>query len=95
MSEYIFYYGIIAIIVFLVIGLFKIAKKNKDKKISFVFTSLGINMCALPLSFFIGGMATDSGDLSLFWNGFFFVQGIPLLILLVSIFRLLIKEKKA
>ena len=95
MLGYIFYYGIIAIIVFLAISLFKIADKNKDKKISFVFNSLGINVCALPISFFIGGMATDSGDLSLFWNGFFIVQGIPLLILLVSILRLLIKAKKA
>jgi hypothetical protein len=48
----------------------------------------------LPLSFFIGGMATDSGDESLFWSGFLFVQAIPLLILLVSIVILLVGRFK-
>ncbi len=41
---------------------------------------LGINILTIPLSFFIGGMATDSPDSTRldFWKGFFFIQKISL-----------------
>lgn len=77
-------------------GIFFIIKsgKNQNKKKAFFFISLGINLIVSPLSLFIGGMATDSGDQSLFWNGFFFIQGIPLLVFLASVILLLINRKK-
>lgn len=92
--EGIIIFGIPCLLV--VAGIFSINKsgKKQNKKKLFFFISLGINLIISPLSLFIGGMATDSGDESLFWSGFFFIQGIPLLILLASIILLLINRKK-
>ncbi|ENQ3107872.1 hypothetical protein SAMN04488168_11130 [Bacillus sp. 491mf] len=72
-------------------GIFVIIKsdspKIRKKNLSFVMVSLGINILAIPMAFFIGGMATappDSTELD-FWGGFLCVQGIPLLILLLAL----------
>ncbi|WML51688.1 hypothetical protein RCG17_19950 [Neobacillus sp. PS3-12] len=95
MLEGLISYGILALIIGGALFCFyKAGKKQKNKKQFFFSNSLGINLLVLPLSFFIGGMATDSGDESLFWSGFLFVQAIPLLILLVSIVILLVGRFK-
>ncbi|PFA55696.1 hypothetical protein CN931_06070 [Bacillus sp. AFS054943] len=61
--------------------------KTKDKNLIFIMGSLGVNLCTIPVAFFIGVMATDSPystELD-FWGGFLFIQAIPLLILLVAL----------
>ncbi|PFA26746.1 hypothetical protein CN390_27905 [Bacillus cereus] len=61
--------------------------KTKDKNLTFIMVSLGANLCTIPVALFIGVMATDSPystELD-FWGGFLFIQGIPLLILLVAL----------
>lgn len=91
MREGLINYVILALIIGGALFCFYIAgKKQKNRKQFFFFISLGINLLVLPLSLFIGIMATDSGDSSLFWDGFLFVQAIPLLILLVGIVILLV-----
>ncbi|PGZ08387.1 hypothetical protein COE30_12850 [Bacillus cereus] len=61
--------------------------KTKDKNLTFIMISLGVNLLTIPVAFFIGVMATDSPDSTEldFWGGFFFIQAIPLLILLVAL----------
>ncbi|GAB6767713.1 hypothetical protein BC2903_53930 [Bacillus cereus] len=48
-----------------------------------------VGIC-LPIAFFIGAMATDSGvNITLkFWQGFLFIEGVPLLCLLLSLIKL-------
>lgn len=58
--------------------------------------SLGVNLCTIPVAFFIGVMATDSPystELD-FWGGFLFIQAIPLLILLVALIWWFIRKGK-
>lgn len=95
---YIEFYGIL----FLIFGtaIFLISKadspKIKAKNLSFVMICLGINILAIPMAFFIGGMATDSPDSTEldFWGGFLSIQGIPLLLLLVALVWWLIRKRK-
>ncbi|MGX5435105.1 hypothetical protein [Bacillus toyonensis] len=61
--------------------------KIKAKNLSLIMVSLGVNLCTIPVGLFIGVMATDSPystELD-FWGGFLFIQGIPLLLLLVAL----------
>ncbi|MGG2014834.1 hypothetical protein [Bacillus sp. S10(2024)] len=90
------------VILFLIIGtgILAIIKadspKIRKKKLSFVIICLGINILAIPMAFFIGGMATappDSTELD-FWGGFLFIQAIPLLILIIGILKWLIERGK-
>jgi len=48
----------------------------------------------IPMSYFIGVMGTDSArsDAEM-WQGFLFVQGIPLLLLLTSIVIIVLRKK--
>ncbi|WP_142920692.1 hypothetical protein [Bacillus clarus] len=64
-------------------------------KIFFLCASLFINVCVFPAAMFIGVMATDSLDSGRkeFFIGFFFIQWLPLLLLILSIY-FLIKERK-
>lgn len=64
MLESIIFYAIIAMFILSALFLFNKARKiiNINKKKSFVFISLGVNVTTIPLSLFIGGMATDSPD---------------------------------
>lgn len=82
----------IAIALFWASGLPKI----KSKKLSFVMMGLGLNVIIFPLAFFLGGMATDSPDSTSinFWSGFFFIQGLPLLILMIGILKWVIDISK-
>ncbi|MFJ5788512.1 hypothetical protein ACIP9G_00345 [Lysinibacillus sp. NPDC093197] len=82
---------LVAGILFWSAGLPKI-KKIKSKKLSFIMFSLGLIVIATPFAFFIGGMATDSPTSTMkdFWTGFFIVQAIPLLILIIAILKWLI-----
>ncbi len=59
--------------------------------------SLGINILVIPLSFFIGGMATDSPGSTMhdFWKVFFFIQVIPFPLVLLSLVLWLIRRKKS
>lgn len=57
---------------------------------------LGINLLTIPVALFIGVMATDSPYSTVldFWGGFLFIQGIPLLILLVALIWWFIRKVK-
>ncbi|PGA03977.1 hypothetical protein COE88_28570 [Bacillus toyonensis] len=87
---FVFYFGALflilgtALVLFIASALPKIWSEN----LSFVMIGLGINILAIPLSFFIGGMATDSPDSTRldFWKGFFFIQKIPLFLLIFLLF---------
>ncbi|PGV63962.1 hypothetical protein COD94_13875 [Bacillus cereus] len=63
--------------------------KIKAKNLSLIMVCLGINLLTSPMAFFIGGMATAppvSTALD-FWGGFLFIQGIPLLLLLLAFWK--------
>ncbi|WP_141507184.1 hypothetical protein [Bacillus toyonensis] len=92
--DIVFYFGFYFGLLFLIIGtalvLFIMAALPKiwSENLSFVMIGLGINILTIPLSFFIGGMATDSPDSTRldFWKGFFFIQKIPLFLLIFLLF---------
>ena len=67
------------------------------KNLSFLMISLGINILVIPLSFFIGGMATDSSGSTMhdFWEVFFFIQVFPFPLVLLSLVWWLVRRKKA
>ncbi len=85
-----FYFGLLFLIIGTALALFIMAALPKiwSKNLSFVMIGLGINILTIPLSFFIGGMATDSPDSTRldFWKGFFFIQKIPLFLLIFLLF---------
>ncbi|MGR5881829.1 hypothetical protein ACT7DC_11465 [Bacillus cereus] len=64
--------------------------------LSFLMISLGINILVIPLSFFIGGMATDSPGSTMhdFWEVFFFIQVFPFPLVLLSLVWWLVRRKK-
>ncbi|MCU5600617.1 hypothetical protein [Bacillus wiedmannii] len=69
--------------------------KTKDKNLTFIMVSLGVNLCTIPVALFIGVMATDSPystELD-FWGGFLFIQGIPLLLLLAAFLKFALTKK--
>ncbi|MEI4617852.1 hypothetical protein [Bacillus cereus] len=67
------------------------------KNLSFLMISLGINILVIPLSFFIGGMATDSPGSTMhdFWEVFLFIQIFPFPLVLLSLVWWLVRRKKA
>ncbi|PGT15808.1 hypothetical protein COC96_19495 [Bacillus cereus] len=85
-----FYFGLLFLIIGTALSLFIMAAlpKIRNKNLSFIMIGLGINILAIPLSFFIGGMATDSPDSTRldFWKEFFFIQKIPLFLLIFLLF---------
>ncbi|MGF9977288.1 hypothetical protein [Viridibacillus arvi] len=83
---------LVAIISFWSAGLPKII----SKKLSFVMISLGVNVILTPLALFIGVMATDSPTSTTndFWTGFLFIQGIPLLVLIIGILKWFIIDRR-
>ncbi|EMA6343957.1 hypothetical protein ACH0R4_RS10050 [Bacillus cytotoxicus] len=91
---FVFYYGLLFLIIGTALFLFIMAALPKiwNKNLSFIIIGLGINILAIPLSFFIGGMATDSPDSTMldFWKGFFFIQTIPLFLLLLLLLLTLV-----
>ncbi|MEH7051222.1 hypothetical protein CN568_14610 [Bacillus pseudomycoides] len=96
--SYIEFYGI----PFLIIGtgIFVIIKadspKIKAKNLSFVLICLGINILVIPVDLFTYVMAAISPystELD-FWKGFLFIQGIPLLILLLALIWWFIRKGK-
>ncbi|MFJ8356054.1 hypothetical protein ACIQ69_22530 [Bacillus paramycoides] len=98
MAYIVFYYGVLFLIIGTAIFVFIKAgsPKIKAKNLPFVMVGLGINILASPLALFIGVMATDSPDSTVldFWKGFLFIQGIPLIILLVSLVWWVIRMNK-
>ncbi|MBC6971233.1 hypothetical protein H9I32_02005 [Bacillus sp. Xin] len=94
----VFYYGILFLILGIAIFMFIMAgsRKIRDKNLSFVMVGLGINILASPLALFIGVMATASPDSTRldFWKGFLFIQGIPLIILLLALVWWFIRKNK-
>lgn len=94
----ILFYAIPAIFILIGVILLKKAEKieKKNKKLYYVFNSLGINLFAIPMSLFIGGMATDAPDSTMldFCKGFLVVQGIPLLLLIISILKYFLKKEE-
>ncbi|MDD1371232.1 hypothetical protein PTB13_27145, partial [Bacillus sp. MHSD17] len=93
-----FYYGILFLILGIAVLLFIMAgsRKIRNKNLSFVLIGLGVNILASPMALFIGGMATDSPYSTAldFWKGFFFIQGIPLFLLLIAFIWSLIRPPK-
>ncbi|MEX3715868.1 hypothetical protein ABFV99_26200 [Cytobacillus horneckiae] len=91
-------YGFFIIFIALVIILFGVASlpKIKSKKLSFVMYALGLNVIITPLSLFLGVMATDSpySTTNNFWAGFLFIQGIPLLILIIGFLKWFIIDRR-
>ena len=67
-------------------------------KDSFFLISLGLNVTAIPIALFIGIMATDAPDSNSFdfLKGFLFIQGIPIILFIISTLKLLfgIKNQK-
>lgn len=94
--DLVIFYGILLFIVGAAIYFFIKADaiKMKNPKLSFFLLSLAVNSIVLPLSLFIGGMATDAPDSDNldFFRGFLFVQTVPLIMLFVSIFKLIYKR---
>lgn len=92
------FYGTLFLIFGTAIFIFLMADspKIKAKNLSFIMVGLGVNLFTSPMAFFIGGMATDPPDSTMldFWKGFFFIQTIPLLILLVAFWRFIRKSKE-
>ncbi|KEK21908.1 hypothetical protein [Bacillus gaemokensis] len=93
------FYGSLFLILCITIFLFKIAEspKIKEKNLSFIMIGIAVNVFISPLSLFIGGMATDSptSDMFDFWKGFWFIQTIPFLILLVAFIRWFIYKRRS
>ncbi|MEK4485685.1 hypothetical protein MHH81_08780 [Psychrobacillus sp. FSL H8-0484] len=91
------YYGFLFAILIAVIGsgVFLIIKG--DSKKSFFLICSGVNLIIIPLSLFIGGMATDSPDSNMFdfFKGFIFIQAIPLVLLIISILKILLASRKS
>ncbi len=85
-----FYFGVLFLIIGTALVLFIMAALPKiwSENLSFVMIGLGINILTIPLSYFIGGMATDSPDSTRldFWKGFLFIQKIPLFLLIFLLF---------
>lgn len=81
-----------ALVLLIVAALPVIWKKN----LSFLMISLGINILVIPLSFFIGGMATDSPGSTMhdFWEVFLFIQIFPFPLVLLSLVWWLVREKR-
>ncbi len=79
---------LVAVILFWSAGLPKI----KSKKLSFVMFGLGFNVISIPMSFWVGGMATASPTSTMkdFWIGFLIGQATPLLVLIIAILKWLI-----
>ncbi|WP_242225383.1 hypothetical protein [Bacillus cereus group sp. BfR-BA-01380] len=98
--DYIKFYGILFLFLIFGTGIFLIIKANspkiREKNLSFVMIGLGINILAIPMAFFVGAMTTDSPDSTEldFWGGFFCVQGIPLLVLLLDLVKWFIRRNK-
>ncbi|MEK4485755.1 hypothetical protein MHH81_09150 [Psychrobacillus sp. FSL H8-0484] len=90
-------YGVVIIIVVFAIFLLMKAEAMRTKNIylSFLYLSLGVNVTALPISLFIGGMATDSPDSDNFdfIRGFLFVQTIPFIMLFISILKIFMNQR--
>ncbi|OTX80822.1 hypothetical protein BK726_27520 [Bacillus thuringiensis serovar londrina] len=57
---------------------------------------LWLNICLLPRSVFIDGMATDSPDNTVFdlWEGFFSIQGISLIVFIIGFLILVVINSK-
>ncbi len=92
------YYGTLFLILGIAVFLFIMAgsRKIRNKNLSFILIALGINILVSPMALFIGGMATDSPYSTAldFWKGFFFIQGIPLFLLLIAFVWWLIRPPK-
>ena len=65
-----------------------------SSKKSFLLISLGINI-AVPIAYFIGMMATDAPTSTSvnFLKGFLFIQGIPIILFIISLLLLLFSSK--
>lgn len=71
------------------------SSKVKSKNLSLVMVGLGINLITMPMALFIGGMATDAPTSTMtdFWKGFWFIQAVPFLILLVALANWFIRRR--
>ncbi|HDR4482047.1 hypothetical protein ACQKIW_11300 [Bacillus thuringiensis] len=95
---FVFFFGALFLILGTALVLFIVAALpiTWKENLSFLMISLGINILVIPLSFFIGGMATDSPGSTMhdFWKVFFFIQVIPFPLVLLSLVWWLIRRKK-
>ena len=81
----------------------KLKKNNKRTlvgEIIFLVITIVLNICAFPVVVFIGAMATDApgSGMKEFLMGFFYIQGIPFLLCILSIIlfiRKIMKKKES
>ncbi|MFD6511423.1 hypothetical protein [Bacillus sp. NPDC060175] len=80
-----------------------VSPKIKAKNLSLIMVCLAINLLTIPMAYLIGSlvfytdeMATEFRDSNplYFWKGFFFIQAIPFLILIIGILKWLIDRGK-
>ncbi|KAF6687621.1 hypothetical protein COD82_29880 [Bacillus cereus] len=68
-----------------------VSPKIKVKNLLSIMVCLGINLITSPAAFLIGGIADYAGVAAnygaYFAGGFLFIQGIPLLILIVALWK--------
>ena len=76
-------------------GIALFIKGNARK--SFYLICSGVNLIFIPLSFFIGAFEINAPDSDMFdfIKGFFFGQAIPLVFLIISILRRLLKSRRS
>ncbi|KEK10286.1 hypothetical protein EP18_18505 [Lysinibacillus sphaericus] len=89
---YLIGWGIWGILILLVAGILfwsAVLPKITSKRLSFVMISLGFNVISIPMSLFVGGMATASPTSTMndFWIGFLIAQATPLLVLIIAILK--------
>ncbi|MES5929867.1 hypothetical protein QCI77_28455 [Bacillus cereus group sp. MG9] len=96
--HFVFYFGALFLILGSALVLFIVAALPviRNKNLSFIMISLGINILAIPVSFFIGGMATASPGSTMldFWKVFFFIQVLPLPLLLLAMVWWFVRRNK-
>jgi len=90
--SYWMFWGTCLILILLVAGILfwsAVLPKITSRRLSFVMISLGFNVISIPMSFFVGGMATASPTSTMkdFWTGFFIAQATPLLVLIIAILK--------
>jgi len=93
------FWGTCLMLILLVAGVLfwsTVFPKITSKRLSFVMLSLGFNVFSIPMSFWVGGMATASPTSTMndFWIGFLIAQGTPLLVLLIAILKWFIIDRR-
>ncbi|PEC81754.1 hypothetical protein [Bacillus cereus] len=80
-----------------------VSPKINTKNLSLIMICLAINLLTIPISCLVGSLVSYTNEAATeftynnplyFWKGFFFIQIIPLFILLVALIRWFIRKGK-